>query len=145
MSMHLTFAEGLIDGEGTDGVGDFSIRGTYIKDTGEVVMHKAYIGQHDVLYKGYNESKGIWGIWHIETFSGGFHVWPKGMADPTTPGIEEEAGVPVGESVLAEEAVPRNVFATILGRIWQCTAKARARPIAGCVWGRSSVSELNQP
>ena len=101
MTLHLTFAEGLIDGEGTDGVGNFSLRGTYNKDTGEVVMHKGYIGQHDVLYKGYNEGKGIWGTWNIrELLTGGYHIWPKDMPDPTMPRLEKEVDLPVEKVVL---------------------------------------------
>ena len=26
---------------------------------------KRYLGKHDVFYKGFNEGKGIWGVWEI--------------------------------------------------------------------------------
>jgi hypothetical protein len=29
------------------------------------------------------------------TYTGGFHIWPDGMADPTQPRLAEEADVPV--------------------------------------------------
>jgi hypothetical protein len=57
------------------------------------------VGRHAVWYKGFNEGKGIWGTWELRdaglTFSGGFHIWPEGMADPTQPVLAEEADVPV--------------------------------------------------
>ena len=99
MSLHLTFSEGLIDGEGCDEIGDFAIKGRYNKDNGEVIMHKRYINRHDVYYRGFNEGKGVWGTWHIDHFVGGFHVWPEGMPDPTTPRMEEEVDAPVEEVV----------------------------------------------
>lgn len=53
--------------------------------------------------------KGIWGTWEISSRSlgyvsdrGGFHIWPKGMADPT------------GEELRAEERVPGEVEEVVL-------------------------------
>ena len=98
MNLSLTFQTGAFTGEGKDGVGEFIIRGRYNLKSGEVTFHKHYVRQHSVFYRGWNEGKGIWGIWEIGLHAGGldrggFHIWPKGMADPT------------GEELRAEERV----------------------------------------
>ena len=87
MELVLRFSEGIIHGEGRDPVGEFLIRGRYETADGRCHWHKRYIGQHDVFYRGFNEGKGIWGVWEIRSdwFSDrdGFQIWPEGMADPT--------------------------------------------------------------
>ncbi len=59
---------------------------------------KQYIGKHALSYRGFNEGKGIWGTWELKfqglTDTGGFHIWPEGMSDPTEPVLEEEAEIP---------------------------------------------------
>ena len=66
-------------------------------------MHKRYLGRNDVIYQGYNEGKGIWGRWEIKDFmTGGFHIWPKGMGDPTERRLTAEADLPADDAVLAE-------------------------------------------
>lgn len=110
MNLCLTFQSGTFTGEGKDGVGEFIIHGRYDLKTGEVTFHKHYVRKHSVFYRGWNEGKGIWGTWEIGLraggFSysdkGGFHIWPKGMADPT------------GEHLSAEEALPREVEEVVL-------------------------------
>ena len=113
MDLHLAFQSGTFNGEGKDGVGEFLIKGRYDLKTGEVTFYKHYVRQHSVFYRGWNEGKGIWGTWEITggagefRFSdkGGFHIWPKGMADPTGENLEAEAEVPdeAEESVLVGE------------------------------------------
>ena len=57
-------------------------------------------GKHSVYYEGYNEGQGIWGAWHIPAgsltieVSGGFHIWPEEMPDPTGRYLHEHADVP---------------------------------------------------
>ena len=73
-------------GEGRDMIGEFLIRGKYNIDDGKCHWSKQYIEKHDVVYQGYNEGKGIWGVWEIPpTWRGGFHIWPTAMGDPTHP------------------------------------------------------------
>jgi hypothetical protein len=102
MELHLNFRQGAITGEGRDWVGRFVIRGRYELDTGKCWWNKQYVGKHHVYYKGYNEGKGIWGVWEIPPeqntgflANGGFHIWPEGMADPTVRTLTEEADLPI--------------------------------------------------
>ena len=86
MELHLSFRQGAMSGEGRDRIGPFLIRGKYTLGDGKCHWTKRYIGKHDVAYQGYNEGKGIWGLWEIPPSSkGGFHIWPEGMGDPTNP------------------------------------------------------------
>ena len=88
MELHLTFRQGTVTGEGRDWVGEFLVRGRYDVSDGRCHWTKRYVGKHDVFYRGFNEGKGIWGVWEIPTSAelgyqrGGFHIWPEGMADP---------------------------------------------------------------
>src|SRR5438876_729871 len=92
MELLLTFRAGTMTGEGRDVVGDFIIRGRYQVGDGSCHWTKRYLGRHDVFYRGFNEGKGIWGIWEIpgDGLKGGFHIWPEGMADPSNPQLSEE-------------------------------------------------------
>lgn len=95
MELHLSFAEGQIRGEGRDRIGAFLIRGTFQVEDGRCWWTKSYLGRHDVHYQGYNEGKGIWGLWEIERpWRGGFHIWPEGMEDPTKPRIATAERLP---------------------------------------------------
>ena len=100
MDLRLTFQQGAMTGEGRDWVGEFTIRGRYDVVTGQCHWTKRYVGKHDVFYKGFNEGKGIWGVWEIPAQTdgavtrGGFHIWPEGMPDPTGDRLTEEADVP---------------------------------------------------
>jgi hypothetical protein len=107
MDLHLTFRQGQMSGDGRDLIGPFIIAGRYQISDGQCWWHKRYLGKHDVFYKGYNEGKGIWGVWEIPPQQrGGFHIWPEGMGDPTQQrlsaaadpplALEEPAGVLVG-------------------------------------------------
>ncbi len=96
MELHLTFCQGVMTGEGRDMIGSFLIRGKYNTDDGKCHWSKRYIDKHDVAYQGYNEGKGIWGIWEIPpTYRGGFHIWPTAMGDPTFPKLVEAIDEPV--------------------------------------------------
>jgi hypothetical protein len=114
MELHLTFRQGVMTGEGRDMIGPFLIRGKYHVDDGKCSWSKRYIGKHDVAYQGYNEGKGIWGLWEIPpTWRGGFHIWPTAMGDPTNPklkrAIDEPVDLPVDlelEKVGAAEPQP---------------------------------------
>ena len=103
MDLHLSFRQGTMTGEGRDRIGAFRIRGKYHLDDGKCQWSKRYIGLHDVAYQGFNEGKGIWGIWEIPPSSkGGFHIWPEAMGDPTQPQRSESADPPVEESANSE-------------------------------------------
>ncbi len=84
MELHLSFRKGVMSGEGRDMIGPFLIRGQYGVSDGACRWTKRYIGKHDVAYHGYNEGKGIWGLWEIPpSWRGGFYIWPTAMGDPT--------------------------------------------------------------
>ena len=117
MELKLSFRQGVMTGEGRDLIGPFLIRGRYQVDDGQCWWTKRYIGKHDVSYRGYNEGKGIWGLWEIPpTWKGGFHIWPEAMGDPTQQklseaidepiDVETETGVEVG-AAWAWKLVPR--------------------------------------
>lgn len=84
MQLALTFQNGKMTGNGSDCVGPFLISGRYSVDDGKCHWTKQYISQHQVFYQGFGEGQGIWGTWEIpHAWSGGFHIWPEGMADPS--------------------------------------------------------------
>jgi hypothetical protein len=96
MELQLTFRNGVLTGEGRDLIGRFIIRGRYQVEDGQCWWTKRYLGKHDVAYKGYNEGKGIWGLWEIPpSWKGGFHIWPEAMGDPTRPKLAEALDEPV--------------------------------------------------
>lgn len=106
MELALEFRDGEIRGEGRDRVGKFLIKGKFEAASGRCWWTKSYIGRHDVSYQGYNEGRGIWGLWEIAPFwKGGFHIWPEGMADPTRPTISEAEDLPVAVEDWAESEV----------------------------------------
>jgi hypothetical protein len=111
MEMRLTFRKGELAGEGRDRVGSFVIRGRYSSADGRCHWHKRYLGKHDVFYQGFNEGKGIWGTWEMPEFAdrGGFHIWPEGMADPTTQHLTEAVDLPVHVEEVAEVENPELV------------------------------------
>jgi hypothetical protein len=96
MELKLNFRQGAMTGEGRDQIGPFLIRGRYQVADGQCWWTKRYIGKHDVSYHGFNEGKGIWGLWDIPpNWRGGFHIWPEAMGDPTRPTLAESVDVPV--------------------------------------------------
>ncbi len=105
MELHLSFRRGTMTGEGRDRVGEFLIRGQYNTDDGKCHWTKRYIGKHDVAYQGFNEGKGIWGMWEIPpSWKGGFHIWPEGMGDPTSPHLTEAIDEPADLPPVFEDA-----------------------------------------
>lgn len=77
--MVLEFADGIIRGDGIDGVSPFLIDGEYRLDEGRLKMGwiKTYQGGHSVLYLGELENgkiTGKWEIWRID--SGEFSLEP---------------------------------------------------------------------
>lgn len=106
MELHLTFRQEVMTGEGRDLIGEFLIRGKYQLEDGKCWWTKRYIGKHDVSYHGYNEGKGIWGLWEIPPFwRDGFHIWPVGMGDPTRQTLSEAIDAPAeAESEIEIEA-----------------------------------------
>jgi hypothetical protein len=95
MELVLEFSEGQVLGEGRDRIGLFLIRGRFQVEDGRCWWTKTYVGRHDVSYQGYNEGKGIWGRWEIYSpWSGGFHIWPEGMSDPTQPRMSTAEELP---------------------------------------------------
>jgi hypothetical protein len=112
MDLRLTFRQGVMQGEGRDWVGRFLVRGSYSVADGRCHWTKRYVGKHDVFYSGFNEGKGIWGVWEIPTeprFNqrGGFHIWPEGMAEPSDSHLSEAADLPtaVEEEITSREEV----------------------------------------
>ena len=104
MSLNLTFAGGIVRGDGIDRVGKFTITGRYDLVTGNCNLTKGYLGAHTLTYDGRNENDGqwIWGLWHhLSLDRGGFHIWPEGEDDPTGPslGAEQELPAPATEKV----------------------------------------------
>lgn len=78
MDLVLEFRNGIIAGEGADGIGFFGIDGRYYPKEAECVWIKTYYGKHSVEYSGFREKRGIWGTWTISSTKGGFHIWPIG-------------------------------------------------------------------
>ena len=76
MDLILEFQNGIISGEGADGIGMFVIDGRYYPREGECSWIKTYVGRHSVEYTGFREQKGIWGTWTLYNTKGGFHIWP---------------------------------------------------------------------
>lgn len=110
MDLRLTFSAGRMLGDGRDWVGIFAIDGDYDVVSGACTFTKQYVGRHQVHYRGFNEGRGIWGTWEMTdqglTFTGGFHIWPDGMPDPSVPVLTEEADVPQEVEEFEREPVP---------------------------------------
>ena len=93
--LDLQFKDGVLTGTGSDPIGQFTVRGSYGQNGGEVTWTKRYFGRRRVFYRGFREGKGIWGTWEIPPFDrSGFHIWPRG------------AGEPVGEMPVNENEIP---------------------------------------
>ena len=115
MELRLNFADSTISGEGRDWVGEFVLTGRYSIADGKCHWKKQYVGKHAVYYQGYNEGKGIWGLWDMPAAldpaygRGGFHIWPEGMRDPTQPTLSEEIEEPTIVEVEYTEMAPVEV------------------------------------
>ncbi len=96
MDLHLTFERGKMAGEGNDDIGRFVIRGRYDAAALECYWTKAYIGAHEVFYRGFREGKGIWGVWEIGPIArGGFHIWPRQAGEAEAEETSTEESLPV--------------------------------------------------
>jgi hypothetical protein len=83
--MTLEFADGIVRGDGIDGIGGFRLEGEYRAVDGAVRVGwiKTYDGAHSILYVGVLEADGsIAGEWRIPPWSrDAFALWP--MRDQT--------------------------------------------------------------
>ena len=79
--MTLEFADGLMRGDGRDGLGTFTVDGEYRVDGHEVRVGwiKTYDGAHSVLYLGTLETDRIQGTWSLPGGTGAFALEPKPM------------------------------------------------------------------
>jgi hypothetical protein len=102
MRLALEFNGGAIAGEGRDIIGPFVLAGSYDLKSGRCTLLKRYVNQHAVAYEGFNDGDGLWlwGTWKLPDDSGGFHLWPKGEADPTGSTLSQEAEIPVDDREL---------------------------------------------
>ena len=72
--MTLEFADGIVRGDGIDGLGPFRLEGEYRATAGEVRLGwiKTYDGSHSILYVGALDPDGsIVGEWRIPPWSKG--------------------------------------------------------------------------
>lgn len=71
--MTLEFADGVVRGDGRDGLGPFTAEGEYRVDEGEVRVGwvKTYDGAHSVLYLGALRDGALVGRWEIPPWDGG--------------------------------------------------------------------------
>src|SRR5262249_37543537 len=114
IDMQLTFANGILTGEGVDDVRRFVIRGRYNPNNRESYWTKSYIGAHNVFYRGFCEGKGIWGTWDIGPhWRGGFHIWPRNAGEgeeQTVAAKSEEPVDAIAREVVTQRAPNRQPF-----------------------------------
>ena len=88
--MTLEFADGVVRGDGVDGIGGFTLEGEYRAVGGEVRLGwvKTYDGAHSILYLGVvDRDGGIAGEWRIPPWLGDrFAIRPVVSRDPGRPG-----------------------------------------------------------
>ncbi len=79
----LEFADGLMRGDGRDGLGTFTVDGEYRVEEDEVRVGwiKTYDGAHSVLYLGKLAADRISGRWQLSGMSGGFALESPGKAE----------------------------------------------------------------
>lgn len=110
MELDLFFSDGKVTGAGNDHIGNFSISGSY--DTGDMTCtwSKSYTS-HRVDYRGHRDGRGIYGSWKVVgefgsgATHGGFHIWPKGIAEAEIAKLVKEKETPetVQESAAAQK------------------------------------------
>ena len=100
MDLVLEFKQGILSGEGYDGIGGFVVAGVYSLVTNECNWKKTYVGRHTVEYRGFGENNGIWGTWTLPGARGGFRIWP--LSEGVPPLADEEK-----EPVQEQEARPQ--------------------------------------
>lgn len=76
--MILEFSDGLMRGDGIDGIGPFTIEGEYRVEEGDVRLGwiKTYEGAHSVLYLGCLRSGRIEGEWELQGGGDRFSLAP---------------------------------------------------------------------
>ena len=68
------FTHGVLSGEGTDIVGDFTLQGK-LENEGQVRIVKQYIGRHQVIYIGQYDGEGtFFGTWLIGAIGGKWSI-----------------------------------------------------------------------
>lgn len=94
MNVNLTFHRGRVLGDGSDGVGPFTIEGRYTVESRECTWSKRY-DTHEVAYRGFAEDGSIWGVWSIRDsdLRGGFQLWPTRQGDLAEVGMTAHADV----------------------------------------------------
>jgi hypothetical protein len=97
MHLSLTFNGGSINGDGTDDIGPFLIRGAFDGSIREASWTKSYVGMHTVEYRGLYDGRSICGDWSLIVSSGGFWIWPSTLREMVTESIEEELDQPAPE------------------------------------------------
>jgi hypothetical protein len=106
MDLRLTFANGLLSGDGRDDIGAFLIKGRYDPPSRGCHWTKSYLGAHDVFYRGFREGKGIWGTWEIGIrCHGGFHIWPRAAGEAQQAVAAEPAELTEAVAQLVEAEV----------------------------------------
>ncbi|HEX6885599.1 MAG TPA: hypothetical protein VF530_19660 [Planctomycetota bacterium] len=91
--MKLEFAGGHVRGEGHDGIGPFTVRGSFDSSSLRVSWTKSY-RWHRVRYYGLRVPDGIRGTWRLWFEEDGFHLWPGGSAEGATERAAAEASTP---------------------------------------------------
>lgn len=85
MDCVLEFAQGVMVGQGSDPVGEYTVDGTYLLDTGVCSWNKQYVGSHCVEYTGRASNRAIIGHWRIsgtpDFWTGPFFLWPRAAGD----------------------------------------------------------------
>jgi hypothetical protein len=92
--LNILFRAGRIGGDGNDWLGDFTIRGDYSPEGGEVRWTKVYRDGRRVQYRGFIDgAHGIWGHWEVAgRGKGGFQIWPDADAGVDEPPVALGAG-----------------------------------------------------
>ena len=113
MDLHLTFAKGVMTGDGADDIGPFVIGGRYETSSRECWWTKTYPGSHQVSYHGFRDGNGIWGTWEIPPWSkGGFHIWPRQLGSGEREALAEEKEKPVEATASLASGALRLIWAT---------------------------------
>jgi hypothetical protein len=95
MKLGLTFGpDGTIRGEGIDDVAHFTINGSFDAAKNEASWIKAYLGMHNVEYRGVYDQRSICGSWTLILDSGGFWIWPDALSQSESKTVEVELEQP---------------------------------------------------
>jgi len=101
MKMILAFsADGGISGDGIDDIALFRIRGVFDTAANTASWTKSYVGMHSVEYRGLYDLRSICGNWTLGVFTGGFWIWPDGIAQGEQ--MEVELELPLEQLVPAK-------------------------------------------